>query len=293
MDTLKGFLKGIYWRYFFFTKGTLVTLFKILAPLVLLTQVSGYIDESWKTGLLSLWVYFAPSIILLTLILRRPKLSVKERLKASDITVEVMIADIFSIHATYVIPINTTFDTLVNNNIISAESLQGKFTNKFYDGNSKILDSDITKALMHNKVVSVRASRVGAKSNNYSIGTVANVTSRNQSAYLLAISRLDEDGIATSSFYDIKEALTSLWGFISTKGKYELLAIPVIGAKFARIKTPRKEIIREIIRSFIGAHTERKFTDKLTVVIYPQDYHAHDLDIYDIGKFLKHECERA
>lgn len=49
-------------------------------------------------------------------------------------------------------------------------------------------------------------------------------------------------------------------------------------------------MIKEIIRSFVAACSERKFAKKLTVVVSPKDYHDNELDIYELGDFLKYAC---
>ncbi len=104
----------------------------------------------------------------------------------------------------------------------------------------------------------------------YPIGTVAKVTPKGHTAYLLAISELNEHGVAKSSFEAVKTALAALRNFISSKGGYDALAIPVLGTGHGRISTPRSVVIKEIIRSFVAACSERKFAKKLTVVISPE-----------------------
>jgi len=290
MDTLKGFFLANYWRKTFFTTGTVTAFLSALGFFWLLTEISAFVVESWKTQLQSAWMYFIALSAIYTLWSRKPVLVIKERLNNTDIQIEVRISNIFSIPAAYVISTNTTFDTEVNEKIISTKSIQGAFTNHFYD-NIQHLDSDIANALEYEDIASSRASNVGGKTDLYNIGAVAKIMPKKQSAYLLAISQLNKDGVAESSFEDVKIALASLWNYISSKGSYEPLAIPILGTGHGRINTPRDVVIKEIIRSFIAACSERKFTNKLTVVIAPRDYHDHALDIYEIGEFLKYVCK--
>ena len=289
MDTLRAYLLENYWRRTFFSSETATTFLAALGFFWLLTEISSFIVDAWKAQLQALWTYFLAISVAHTLWLRRPIVSMCERLNGSDVRIEIRIADIFSIPAAQVISTNTTFDTEVNETLISARSLQGAFTEKYYD-KSEHLDADLAAALQSDKVISTRDSRVGGKRDKYDIGTVALVAPKGKTTYLLAISELNENGVAESSFESVKQALAALWGFVSSKGRYEPLAIPILGTGHGRINTPRDVVVKEIVKSFIAACSERKFTSKLTITIAPRDYHDHELDIYELGEFLKFVC---
>jgi hypothetical protein len=292
MDTLKGYLLGTYWRRTLFSRDTAAAFFSAVGFFWLVTEILAFIVESWKGQLQSAWPYFFCFAALYTVYRQRPVISRCERLDGTDIRVEIRIADIFSIKAACVISTNTSFDSAVNDHLISSQSLQGIFTGLFYD-KPEHLDRDLDEALLHEQSKGERQSKVRGKSKLYSIGTVAKVTPKGQTAYLLAISDLNEHGVAASSFEAVKTALAALWNFVSSKGGYDALAIPVIGTGHGRINTPRDVVIKEIIRSFVAACSERKFSSKLTVVISPRDYHDSELDIYELGDFLKYACRYA
>lgn len=289
MDTLRAYLLGNYWRRTFFSTETVTTFLAALGIFWLLTEISSFVVEAWKAQLQALWTYFLAVSVAYTLWARRPVISMCERLNASDIRIEIRIADIFSLPTAQVISTNTTFDTKVNENLISERSLQGAFTKRYYD-KSNHLDTDLAAALKSEAVVATRDSRVGGKRDTYCIGTVAKVAPKGKTTYLVAISELNENGVAESSFENVKQALAALWGFVSSKGSYEPLSIPILGTGHGRINTPSDVVVREIVKSFVAACSERKFTNKLTVVIAPRDYHDHGLDIYELGEFLRYVC---
>lgn len=289
MDTIRGYLLGAYWRRTFFSTNTSTAFLSAIGFFWLLTEVSAFIVEAWKGSLQSAWPYFLGISAIYTVWCQRPVISRCERLDGTDIRIEIRIANIFSVKAAYVISTNTSFDTTINERLISNQSLQGAFTEKFYD-KTEHLDGDLDQTLEHETSTGSRTSKVGGKSKLYAIGTVAKVAPKGRTAYLLAISELNEHGVAESSFEAVKTALAALWNFVSSKGGYDALAIPVIGTGHGRINTPRDAVIKEIIRSFIAACSERKFASKLTVVISPKDYHDNELDIYELGEFLKYAC---
>lgn len=292
MDTIRGYLLGAYWRRTFFSTGTISAFLSAVGLFWLITEVSAFVVEAWKGQLQSAWPYFLGASALYAIWRQRPVISRCERLDGTDIWIEIRIADIFSVKAAYVISTNASFDSAVNDRLISRQSLQGVFTARYYD-KPEHLDGDLDQALLNEVAIGDRPSKVGGKSQLFPVGTVAKVTPKGQTTYLLAISELNEHGVAESSFEAVKTALASLWNFVSSKGGYDPIAIPVLGTGHGRLSTPRSEVIKEIIRSFVAACSERKFASKLTVVISPKDYHDNGLDIYELGEFLQYACRYA
>ena len=46
-------------------------------------------------------------------------------------------------------------------------------------------------------------------------------------------------------------------------------------------------MIIEIITSFIAACTEKKFCEKLTIIISENDYRQHDVNLEELGNYLR------
>ncbi|MEK7730134.1 MAG: macro domain-containing protein, partial [candidate division KSB1 bacterium] len=105
-----------------------------------------------------------------------------------------------------------------------------------------------------------------------------------------AIADMNEHGVASGSFNDLKESLAKLWVYIGRRGLKEPLVMPVLGTGFSRLPQTREEVIREIIKSFVAACSEMTFADKLTIVITPQDMAKHHISLDELGSFLRHVC---
>ena len=69
--------------------------------------------------------------------------------------------------------------------------------------------------------------------------------------------------------------------------------MPVLGTGQAKINVSREAMIRAIISSFIPACSEKKFCEKLTIVIRPKDYLEPSIDLQKLGDYLQHLCEYA
>ena len=107
----------------------------------------------------------------------------------------------------------------------------------------------------------------------------------------IAIASLNEHGVASSSFENIKVSLSCVWTYIANRGGINPIVIPILGSGFSRIEAPRDQIIKEIIKSFIAACSTKRFTEKLTIVIHPEDFRKYDLNLNELNEFLTYQCK--
>ena len=211
-------------------------------------------------------------------------LSVTHRLEGQDISIEIRVGDIFTFEGAFVISANTAFDTNISDGMISSESLQGQFTKKYYD-KVRYLEQELTDALIAEEFISDEDKP--AKKERYEIGKVVKVSPRGQVTYFVAIDQLREYGGVESFLDNVREGLGSLWYYIGKQGTLKPLVIPVLGTGHSGIPISRERMIIEIITSFIAACTEKKFCEKLTIVISENDYRQHDVNLEELGTYLQ------
>lgn len=211
-------------------------------------------------------------------------LSVTHRLEGQDISIEIQVGDIFNLHGAFIISTNTAFDTDISDGSIPSESLQGQFTSKYCD-KVEHLERDITEALIAEELV-LNGEKPERKQ-SYEIGKVIKVSPRGQLAYFVAIDELREYGGIESSLDNVREGLGSLWYYIGGQGTLKPLVVPVLGTGHSGIPISREQMIIEIITSFIAACTEKKFCEKLTIVISEADYRQHDVNLEELGTYLR------
>ena len=215
-------------------------------------------------------------------------LSVSQRLSATDTLIEIRVDDLFNIEGAFVISTSTTFDTDMSDSSVS-ESVQEQFTRKYY-GNTEHLDHDIEKELEDREYTVIEDNRRGKKK-RYKIGTVVKLQLQKQITYLVAAADMNEHGRDSGSLEDMRKGLGNLWDYIGERGELVPLVMPVLGMGHARINVPREKMIREIISSFIAACSEKKFCEKLTIVVWQKDYREHDINLQKLGDYLQHLCE--
>ncbi len=287
---LAAYFSKNYWKYSVFSIATVETFLAAVALVWGITEPVSWASETAGGALKTHWPLLAVFAFIGTGLRRRPLLAFAERLRNRDITIEVKVSDLFSVPGTFIIGATTTFDTLLQSTggVISERSLQGQFTKRFYD-NTAHLDQDLSQALVGQSVVSLQ-DHPRRKNTKYDIGAVAKISIKNQTAYLLAISHLNDHAVAKSSFENIKNALARIWEFISRRGGTEPLVIPILGTGFSRIVEGRDLVAREIVSSFIAACSMQKFCERLTIVISPADYLNHDFNMYEFRDYVRHVC---
>ncbi|MGO9146625.1 MAG: macro domain-containing protein [Desulfomonilia bacterium] len=247
--------------------------------------------SKWPNAIREQWLWFGFSGIVAAVWMCKPKLTLAHKLNGRDVTIQISIGDMFTMPGALIIGSNTTFDTRISRELIAATSVQGIFTKKYY-GDETQLDHELVTALDDQNFTTLNGKRVG-KNKRYSFGTCARLNPKARTAYFVAIADINEHGTATSNFDSLKESLSRLWVFIGTRGLKESLVMPVLGTGFSRLSQTREEIVRETIRSFIAACSERTFADSLTIVITPQDAVKHHIALDELGAFLNHECRYA
>lgn len=278
-----------YWRYRFSAKRTVTALLSAFGAMFLLVQMVSYFSGRGSVWIQSRWYLFLVAGLVWALWDNRPRRSVIHRMVGRDVTIAIQVGDMFDLPGSYVVGSNTTFDTEIATDLISERSVQGSFTKRFYP-DVRHLDVDIERAL-DGVPFEELPERTRGKTRSYPIGTVACVHVNGRTAYLLAITRLNEYGVAHTTFPELKDALAQLWEFISTHGGIEPVVTPILGSAFGRLKVPREELVREIVNSFAAACAEKQFAECLTIAIPAKDLYAHEMNLVELSNYVRHVCK--
>jgi len=214
---------------------------------------------------------------------RFPVTRIKYRIPKKDYEFDVRIADLLSLPYDIVVSTNTTFDTDISGGLIASDSLQGQFTKRVFNGDTRSLDDKISASLDGKEFETIE--RAG-KSRRYPLGTVAIVKTEKQNYYLLAMSNLNSSGNAQTSFSQLELILEGLWAEIANRGELGDVAVPVIGTGRGRLQQSRQKIVEVIAQSFADASRDRKIANKLIIVISPDDAKTYDVNLFQIRDYL-------
>lgn len=240
------------------------------------------------------WWLFLLSAVFVAFWRSIPEISRKCRIGGTDVFIEMRVVDVLSLSDALIVASNRTFDTSLEEGIISAESLQGRVT-KLYFPSVPSLDLQIEVSLANEQFTECdRMTKSRGKLKLYGLGSVASVVSANRRFYFLALATLNAHGNAQVSVDDLLDSFPRLWEYIRTRGEFTPLVVPILGSGRSRVKATRDQIIQEIIRSFIAATREgSKFCERLTIAIAPADLKSGTVDLRGAFRFLEHECQSA
>lgn len=229
--------------------------------------------------------------VIIAFFINKVKLKYEYMINGTDVKITLQVTDVLKNTGTIVIPTNTTFDTLMEDEFISVNSVQGQFQERFFQNNLKTLDTLIEKGLCG--IDFEILDRKGSKQKRYPVGTISKVTCRGCHYYFVAIADVNEYGKPENTdFENIRTVLSSLWNQMEIRGNLEDVAIPLIGTGRAGIRNvTREKVVKEIINSFMESSKQRKVTENLIICVHPFDLREKDMDIYELSEYLKYKCK--
>ena len=266
-----------YWRYVLFSRVGFQTILSFYGGFWLLIESLDFfkIYTRDQYGSYAFIIVFIVAMFL-AILFRRPIRSILVEFPKNDFCVEVRVGDIFEAYGAVAISTNTIFESDVAGGKIAPESLQGQFTAKYYTGNQNSLIDSINREL---------ESIDGPP---YPMGTVVPVSTHGKTFYFVAMSELNEKGNASTTLESVKTAMLCLWRYVQESGELQELVVPVIGTARGRLSIPRKKMIEKIAESFVAASLEDKFSDRLVIMVCPEDARKFKINLYDIKDALQH-----
>lgn len=236
-------------------------------------------------------VFVLLGCMIIAFYMNKIQLSYEYFLKGTDVKIKLKVSDILDSSGAIVIPTNTTFDTLMEDEFISVKSIQGQFQKKYFDNNLHALDILLEKGLEGNDCQ--KLDRKQTKNKRYPLGTVSKVFFGGKHYYFVAVADVNRHGrTENAEFENVQIALEGLWTALEDKGHIENLALPIMGTGRAGIKNAsREKVIKEIIFSFVASAKERKVTEELVICIHPSDLEHKDLRLKELDEYLRYMCE--
>lgn len=274
-----------YWRYALFSGEALGKFFAVVGLLYLCVDLADtfniYKKDQYSYYGLVILVVLALIYVLST---RRPLSRIRYKIPQKDFAVEVLIGDLFKIPGEVIISTSSTFDTDMSSGLISVTSLQGQLATNYFNGQTTEIDRQIETSLSREQFT-INDKRPGKKK-EYPIGTVARVSAHSKNFYLVAMSHMDENGNASSDLKMIDEALEKLWLNLTSKAEIGDIVMPLMGTGRGRVAYPRKKMIERIAQSFTDACNQRAFSNKLIIVVRPEDASKFSLNLFQVRDYL-------
>lgn len=269
-------LSKSYWQYVLFSRTGFESVLAIFGFLYLLVESLDFFKIYTRDQYASyaFLIFFVLSVIG-SILIRRPIKSILIPIIANDFAVEVRIANIFEIGGAIMISTNTKFEADVAGGKIAPDSLQGQFTARYFTGNQNELLGKIGSGI--DKLADIT---------QFPMGTTIPISTHGKTFYFTAMADLNEQGNASTTLENVKLALDGLWEYVRSSGELQELAVPAVGTGRGRLKQTRKRMIAVIAESFMRASEKGKLTDKLVIVVRPEDAASFGVNLYDIKDHL-------
>lgn len=192
------------------------------------------------------------------------------QLYRENVTIRLVVGDLFEQDASTIIGMTTTFDTLVPD-VIAPSSVQGHFLHRVYAGSQEKLDSDLVRALADVEPTGRIVKR--GKQVTYRPGTVATLTPPgNIRYYCAAYTQMDEQNRASGTIRSVLDSLDNAWDEADIHGNGDPVCVPLIGQGQSRIPELTPEIsIRLIAFSFLLRTKRSRFARELRIVVHPSE----------------------
>jgi len=272
-------------------RKVLIAIFSMLGVLLTINEA---VQIFWQKEFVQQFIRLYPWQILIVCLVFA-FISVKQPLKkticiqSTDIKITLKVGNILRGDDAIVIPTNTTFDTLMEDEFISGKSIQGQFQEHYFKNNLSTLDNLIERGLEGIQYEDLQRQK--SKNKRYPIGTVSKITQGRKHIYFLAVADINEYGKPEGiSFGKIQEALEGLWQSLNSKGHVENIAMPIIGTGRAGLNEPREKVIREIIFSFVACCKSTKLTENLCICIHPTDLREASFELETLYEYLDYMC---
>lgn len=154
-----------------------------------------------------------------------------------------------------VIPVNRCFDTMVDDDLISSNTLHGITMKKMY-ASGEYTEQTLNKAIQENLSVQKseyeqirREDKRSGNLNRYSVGTVAEVRHTDNCTYFfLGLSKFDRDLHAHTTNDEYVLALMRLLEFCNIRSQKYAVVMPLIGAGASETKKSERDILEYLVK---------------------------------------------
>ena len=246
----------IFFNKFFICIGIISAIFTILG-LIFPNEISSIMNkfQNYRVCLLVLIVIICAGCVFYS-IRKKKKISLKI-LENAD--VDIYYSDLFQSNKIIVIPVNDYFDTIVDDKIVSSNTLHGKFIQKYFSENEQQLKALIDKSL--SKVNPIETNKTRAKGNRkrYELGTVAIVEVDEKLFYLVAFTKFNQNNRATITKSQYLKVITVLFEIIEQNSQGFKVNLPLIGAGHSGVELSKQKLLDFLLFSII-------LSDKITLI---------------------------
>ena len=178
-----------------------------------------------------------------------------------------------------IVPVNSCFDTKIDESVISTNSLHGKVIKFLYDNNlvsQTVLDKKIKSSLKEQGISSVNIGndvKKGGKSvgnyNRYPIGSTAFVDIGNVRYHFIALSIIEKNKNAKTSDQDYPVVLNAIVDNCFKNSNGNPIYLPLVGSGLSKLNYNHQQQLEFMVKYFMLRKT--KLISDVEIVIRKED----------------------
>lgn len=252
------------------------------------TAILSFFDVDFKNSLF--WILVGISIMYIVYYLFKSTRADYISLNLDGSTFEISVGDIFQQNAEdfKVISFNEFFDTLVDNDLISENSLNGQYILKKYPNiedvlefNQRVLENPRLQKNIKEKDVE-RA--LGGNTIKYELGSVF----KDNDYFLVAFSKFNEKNEANLRLTEYATCLLKFWDEVNALYNQKTVVLPLLGAGITRHRdftASNQELLEVLIWTFKISKVKFKEPSKIKVIIHKNQ--KSEINFYKLKELQK------
>lgn len=194
------------------------------------------------------------------------KTSINIRSNGFDTKIIVKFGDLFTQDGWKAIPVNDFFDSIVDEEIISSNSIHGDMLKKYWAGNVPDWDQQVEKELT--SVPSSTETRTKGKVQRFSVGTTAVTKQGSEQFICVVLSKTDiSNNQVKADSCDLHFAVTAMLEKARTVCGNQPISIPLMGSGLARTGIKTNILIDLILVAIFEEIKRNKVTDEIRIIL--------------------------
>lgn len=198
-----------------------------------------------------------------------------------DTKISVKFGNLFSQEGWKAISVNDFFDSIVDDDLVSINSLHGQVITTYWPDDRNDWQSQINSSLSNVSIE--KENRAKGNKKRYPIGTTGIATTDNQKMLFVALGRTDTDNNVTSATAEsLICAVRGLLKKARASCANEPLFIPLMGSGLGRVGIKNNILVDLILAAIYEETMQSKVTEKITIIL-PKEK-AEEINL---GNFIK------
>lgn len=210
------------------------------------------------------------ALLLMTYVVMLIKANIQNKttLNINNSTIIVKVGDIFKEDGLKVIAFNEYFDTLVDNRVISENTLNGIYLKSNPENIAKLDDLIDSDSILNTRIVGTNKKRSIGKKKKYKLGTIY----QDNDYFLTAFTKFDDENRAYLNIDDYINFLLNFWNEVDIKYAGRSVSIPLLGSGITRFRgydiISEQELVELLIWSFKVSRIKFTYPAKVSIIIH-------------------------